>query len=42
MTRFIIQNRISNPEDLKAFDLDGYIYNPNLSKDNAPVFTRDH
>ncbi|WP_282126904.1 peroxide stress protein YaaA [Marinifilum flexuosum] len=42
MTRFIIQNGISNPDDLKAFDLDGYIYNPNLSKDNAPVFTRDH
>lgn len=42
MTRFIIQNGITNPEDLKAFDLDGYIYNPNLSKDNAPVFTRDH
>lgn len=42
MTRFIIQNEITNPEDLKAFDLDGYIYNPNLSKENAPIFTRDH
>ncbi|NOU59793.1 peroxide stress protein YaaA [Marinifilum caeruleilacunae] len=42
MTRFIIQNEITNPEDLKAFDLDGYIFNPNLSKENAPVFTRDH
>lgn len=42
MTRFIIQNEITNPEDLKAFDLDGYIYNPNLSKENSPVFTRDH
>ncbi|MGQ1910269.1 peroxide stress protein YaaA [Marinifilum sp. RC60d5] len=42
MTRFIIQNKLTNPEDLKAFDLDGYIYNPNLSKENAPVFTRDH
>jgi len=42
MTRFIIQNEITDPEDLKAFDLDGYIYNPNLSKINAPIFTRDH
>ncbi|MCT4604283.1 MAG: peroxide stress protein YaaA [Marinifilum sp.] len=42
MTRFIIQNEITDPEDLKAFDLDGYIYNPNLSKENVPVFTRDH
>jgi cytoplasmic iron level regulating protein YaaA (DUF328/UPF0246 family) len=42
MTRFIIQNEITNPDDLKAFDLDGYIFNPNLSKENAPVFTRDH
>ena len=42
MTRFIIQNEITDPEDLKAFDLDGYIYNSNLSKENAPIFTRDH
>ncbi|WP_421920494.1 peroxide stress protein YaaA [Marinifilum sp.] len=42
MTRFVIQNQITNPEDLKAFDLDGYIFNPNLSKENSPVFTRDH
>ncbi len=42
MTRFIIQNKITDSEELKAFDLDGYMYNPTLSKEKEPVFTRDH
>ncbi|MFA9371970.1 MAG: peroxide stress protein YaaA [Labilibaculum antarcticum] len=42
MTRFIIQNKITDPEELKAFDMDGYMYNPTLSKEKEPVFTRDH
>ncbi|MCW3786271.1 peroxide stress protein YaaA [Plebeiibacterium sediminum] len=42
MTRFIIQNNITNPEDLRAFDLEGYIYNNQLSTELKPVFTRDH
>lgn len=42
MTRFIIQNRIKNKEDLIAFDSDGYYFNPVLSKENQPVFTREH
>ncbi len=41
MTRFIIQNQISNPDDLKAFDLNGYYYNNELSTELNPVFTRD-
>ena len=41
MSRFIIQNNISNPEDLKAFDLEGYYFNNNLSKGKDWVFTRD-
>ncbi len=41
MTRFIIQNQITNPEHLKAFDSEGYIFNPNLSKNNELVFTRE-
>ncbi len=41
MTRFIIQNQISDPNDLKAFDMDGYYYNNELSTDSTPVFTRD-
>ncbi|MCU4166360.1 peroxide stress protein YaaA [Carboxylicivirga caseinilyticus] len=42
MTRFIIQNRIENPDDLRAFDLDGYYYHQDLSKPDMPTFVRDH
>jgi len=41
MTRFILENNISKIENLQAFDAEGYIFNPRLSKPNAPVFTRD-
>jgi len=41
MTRFIIQNQISDPEHLRAFNSDGYIFNPQLSKDKELVFTRE-
>lgn len=40
MTRFILENDISNPDDLQAFDAEGYNYNPRLSKPGIPVFTR--
>jgi uncharacterized protein len=40
MTRFIMENRIENPDDLKAFDYDGYYYNPHVSTPEFPVFTR--
>lgn len=40
MSRFIIQNQISDPEEMKAFDLDGYYYNNQLSKGDNWVFTR--
>jgi cytoplasmic iron level regulating protein YaaA (DUF328/UPF0246 family) len=41
MCRFIVENKITDPENLKAFDLDGYYYNNDLSKGNNWVFTRD-
>ena len=41
MTRFIIENNISDVENLQAFDYEGYIFNPRLSKPGNPVFTRD-
>lgn len=40
MSRFIIQNNISDPEEIKAFDLEGYYFNNHLSKENDWVFTR--
>lgn len=41
MTRFIIQNKITDPEYLKAFNSEGYAFNPHLSTDTELVFTRD-
>lgn len=40
MTRFIIKNQINNPEELKAYSENEYIYNPNLSQSDRWVFTR--
>jgi uncharacterized protein len=40
MTRFILENNIENAGDLQAFDAEGYVFNPRLSKPGAPVFTR--
>jgi len=40
MSRFIIQNNISDPEEMKAFDWEGYYFNNQLSGENDWVFTR--
>lgn len=40
MSRFIVQNNISDPEEMKAFDLEGYYFNNQLSGVNDWVFTR--
>jgi len=40
MLRFIIQNRINDPEYLKAFDEDGYYLNNDLSTNKEWVFCR--
>ena len=40
MARYMIVNRIKNPDDLLDFDLDGYRYHEKLSTVNKPVFTR--
>lgn len=42
MTRFIIENKITNPEDLRAFDIDGYYFHQELSKPDVPTFVREH
>ena len=41
MCDYLIRNQIEDPEGLKAFDRDGYSFNPNLSKGNDWIFTRD-
>ena len=40
MTRYIIDNNISNVTDLKSFDYDGYMYHESLSTENELIFTR--
>ena len=40
MSRFIIQNKIKQSEDLMDFNLDGYRYSKKESKENSPVFLR--
>jgi hypothetical protein len=40
MSRFIIQHNITDPEEIKAFDLEGYFYNNQISKGDNWVFTR--
>ena len=40
MSAYIIKNRLSEPEELKAFDWDGYQYDEKLSGGREFVFTR--
>lgn len=40
MSRFIIQHNISDPEEIKAFDWEGYYFNNQLSERDNWVFTR--
>lgn len=40
MSRFIIENNITDPEEFKAFDSEGYYFNNQLSGENEWVFTR--
>jgi hypothetical protein len=40
MTRFIIQNRIKNVEEIKNFNLGGYAFSENLSNNKEWIFTR--
>jgi len=40
MAAYIIKNRLKTPEELLAFDVNGYRYNAEESKPNMPVFLR--
>jgi cytoplasmic iron level regulating protein YaaA (DUF328/UPF0246 family) len=40
MARFIVQNRLTDPEALRDFDTGGYAYRPDLSQTDRPVFVR--
>jgi len=40
MARYVVENRITDPEDLKGFNLDGYKYFASESKLDKPLFRR--
>lgn len=40
MTRFIIDNRIDKPEDLVAFNYEGFKYDPTLGEPDYPHFIK--
>ena len=42
MARFIIENRVTDPEGIKAFNSGGYAYDPDLSDGDKWVFVRDY
>lgn len=41
MARYIIENQIQDPEQLKGFNVDGYYFDPISSQGNELVFKRD-
>jgi cytoplasmic iron level regulating protein YaaA (DUF328/UPF0246 family) len=40
MARYVVENRITDPADLKGFNLDGYKYVASESKPDKPLFRR--
>ncbi len=42
MSRYIIQQRLKEPEQVKQFDTDGYRYSEEMSSNDDWVFIRDH
>jgi cytoplasmic iron level regulating protein YaaA (DUF328/UPF0246 family) len=40
LSRYILLNRLDDPEQIKSFDLEDYAFNPGLSKNDNWVFTR--
>lgn len=40
MARYIIKNKLENPESIKEFQEDNYVFNPDLSDETNWVFTR--
>lgn len=42
MVRWMAEQRIESPDDLRAFDVEGYRFNPAASNGTTLVFLRDH
>ena len=42
MARFVVQNRLVDPDSLRGFDTGGYAFQPGLSSADRPVFVRPY
>ena len=42
MARYIVQNRLTRPNEILEFDTGGYAYTPEMSEPGKPVFLRDY
>ena len=42
MARHIVRNRVTDLDGVRAFDAEGYIYQPEMSTDTKPVFVRPY
>ncbi len=42
MARYIVENRLTDPEDIKSFGSGGYAYDADLSDGNNWIFVRDY
>lgn len=42
MARYIVQQRLTDPEAIKSFDTGGYAFNPSMSQGDNWVFLRDY
>ncbi len=40
LSRFVIENQLTDPEEFKKFNVDGYLFNKELSDGNSWIFTR--
>ena len=42
MARYVVENRLTDPEDIKGFSTGGYAFDPGLSEGDKWVFVRDY
>ena len=42
MARYVVENALTDPEDIKGFDAGGYSYDADASTPEKPVFIRDY
>jgi len=41
MSRFIVKNKLTKPEEIQEFNLEGYYFSPEESTESSPIFLRE-